>query len=242
MMAAIHSAALCPVRMLRTRKGGRAASRCNRGGFRRKVMPETSIPYTPLGVDSKRVPDFWLYQCLRRFNGFLAHVLALGLTIFLIILARPGTSLFSWHPVFMAAAYCLCMTEAVLLLSPETSPFCPLTRKSKTRLHWLLQLCVPFFAVAGITFIICNKNRTEQPHFTSWHSILGGLTLIATCCQAVCGLALLCPQLVQITAVSRLKLYHVTCGLLVYLLATSTVLLGSRSKLQIYTGRHDETL
>ncbi|XP_077151365.1 putative transmembrane reductase CYB561D1 isoform X1 [Ranitomeya variabilis] len=151
-----------------------------------------------------------------------------SLHIRLLSVPEPGTvrGLFSWHPVFMAAAYCLCMTEAVLLLSPETSPFCPLSRKSKTRLHWLIQLCVPVFAGVGIAFIIWSKNRSELSHLTSWHSLLGGLTLITTCCQAVCGLALLFPRLARVTAVSRLKLYHATWGLLVYLLSTATVLFG----------------
>ncbi|XP_069801071.1 probable transmembrane reductase CYB561D1 [Dendropsophus ebraccatus] len=189
-------------------------------------MPEVPVLYALPGAESPRGSDYWLYRCLRRFSGFVAHVLALGVTIFLVILARPGTSLFSWHPVFMAAAYCLSMTEAVLLMSPETSPFCPLSRKSKTRLHWLLQLCVPVLAGLGIAFIICSKRRSEQSHLTSWHSMLGVLTLITTCCQAVCGLALLFPRLARVTAVSRLKLYHATCGLLVYLLSTATVFLG----------------
>ncbi|KAM4702470.1 putative transmembrane reductase CYB561D1 [Discoglossus pictus] len=193
----------------------------HRGG-----MPEISVPYSHLGTESPRTPDVWLYRCLRRVSGFLAHVFALGFTIFLLMLARPGTSFFSWHPVFMSVAFCLCMTEAVLLLSPENSPFCPLSRKSKSRLHWVTQLIVPVFAGTGLVFIVCSKNRSELPHLTSWHSILGLLTLGATCCQAVCGLALLCPRLARVTAVSRLKLYHATCGLLVYLLATTTVLLG----------------
>ncbi|KAM4794839.1 putative transmembrane reductase CYB561D1 [Rhinophrynus dorsalis] len=126
----------------------------------------------------------------------------------------------------MAVAFCLCMTEAVLLLSPETSPFCPLSRKWKSRLHWLAQLSVPLWAGCGLVFIVCSKNRSEKPHLKSWHSILGLLTLGATCGQAVCGLALLFPQLARVTAVSRLKLYHATCGLIVCLLATATVLLG----------------
>ncbi|KAM9321574.1 putative transmembrane reductase CYB561D1 [Gastrophryne carolinensis] len=192
-------------------------------------MSNSSIPYTLVGVESPRVPDFWLYRCLRRFSGFLAHVLALGFTIFLIILARPGTSLFSWHPVFMAAAFCLCMTEAVLLLSPETSPLCPVSRQSKVRLHWIIQLCVPVLAGVGLYFIISSKNRSELSHLTSWHSILGVMTLTATFCQTVCGLALLCPRLARVSAVSRLKLYHATCGLLVYVLSTFTVLLGVSS-------------
>ncbi|XP_072279793.1 probable transmembrane reductase CYB561D1 isoform X4 [Pyxicephalus adspersus] len=221
-----------------------------------QVMPEASVPYTLFWVDTPGIPDFWLYRCLRRFIGFLAHILALGFTVFLIILARPGTndsnyamdlspyrmsiiykqmwmycligqpSLFSWHPLFMAIAFCLCMTEAVLLLSPETSPLCTLSRKSKIRLHWLLQMSVPILAGTGTTFIVCSKNRSEQPHLTSWHSVLGLITLMATCCQAVCGFALLCPRLAQVSAVSRLKMYHATCGLMVYLLATATVVLG----------------
>ncbi|XP_056413846.1 probable transmembrane reductase CYB561D1 isoform X2 [Hyla sarda] len=119
-------------------------------------MPQVPVLYALSGAESPRVSDYWLYSCLRRFSGFVAHVLALGVTIFLVILARPGTSLFSWHPVFMAAAYCLCMTEAVLLLSPETSPFCPLARKSKIRLHWLMQLLVPIFAGLG-----CSASRPD---------------------------------------------------------------------------------
>ncbi|XP_053562740.1 probable transmembrane reductase CYB561D1 [Bombina bombina] len=189
-------------------------------------MPELPVLYTQPGAESQRGTDFWLYRYLRRISGFLAHVLALGFTVFLLILARPGTSLFSWHPVFMAVAFCLCMTEAVLLLSPETSPICPLSRKCKTRMHWLAQLCVVVLASIGLVFIVCSKNRSELPHLTSWHSIFGLVTLGSTCCQAVCGLALLCPRMVRVTSVSRLKLYHATCGLLVYLLATATVLLG----------------
>ncbi|XP_056413848.1 uncharacterized protein LOC130356387 isoform X3 [Hyla sarda] len=67
-------------------------------------MPQVPVLYALSGAESPRVSDYWLYSCLRRFSGFVAHVLALGVTIFLVILARPGTSLFSWHPVFMAAA------------------------------------------------------------------------------------------------------------------------------------------
>ncbi|XP_053310300.1 probable transmembrane reductase CYB561D1 [Spea bombifrons] len=189
-------------------------------------MPESSAPYSLLGAESPQVADFWLYRCLRKLSGFLAHVLVLGFTIFLVILARPGTSLFSWHPVFMAAAFSLCMTEGVLLLSPEMSPFCLLSRKSKTRLHWLAQLFALVWAGTGLAFIVCSKNRSEQPHLTSWHSIIGVFTLGATCCQAICGLVLLCPHLFQVFKVTRFKLYHATCGLLVYVLATSTVLLG----------------
>ncbi|KAG8451145.1 hypothetical protein GDO86_003418 [Hymenochirus boettgeri] len=68
-------------------------------------MPDIPSVYKPLAVESPHVPDFWLYRCLRRLGGFLAHVLTLGFTIFLVILLdQEPVSLFSWHPVFMAIA------------------------------------------------------------------------------------------------------------------------------------------
>ncbi|XP_019369398.1 PREDICTED: cytochrome b561 domain-containing protein 1, partial [Gavialis gangeticus] len=167
-----------------------------------------------------------LLRCLRRCPGLLAHLAALGLELLLLLLSRPGTSLFSWHPVFMSIAFCLCMTEAILLFSPENSPFCFCSRKVKVRLHWTAQTLVIVAATLGLGFIISSKNRSEYPHFVSWHSILGIVTLIATCGQALCGLCLHFPQLLRVSSVARLRLYHITCGLVVYLLATFTVALG----------------
>ncbi|XP_025022016.1 uncharacterized protein LOC103066203 isoform X7 [Python bivittatus] len=47
-----------------------------------------------------------VFVWLRRGCGALAHLAALGMTVFLLLLSRPGTSLFSWHPVFMSIALC----------------------------------------------------------------------------------------------------------------------------------------
>ncbi|XP_029429286.1 cytochrome b561 domain-containing protein 1 [Rhinatrema bivittatum] len=170
-----------------------------------------------------------LRRFLRAVPGFLAHLVAFSFTAFLLLLSRPGTSLFSWHPVFMALAFCLCLTEAILLLSPENSPFCFCTRKTKLQLHWIGHGFVILFAAAGLIFIVSSKNRSEQQHFTSWHSILGAITILAACAQAICGVFVLFPKLVKMSSVARLKLYHITCGLIIYLLATFTVLLGVAS-------------
>uniref|UniRef100_A0A8C8SGP6 ascorbate ferrireductase (transmembrane) n=1 Tax=Pelusios castaneus TaxID=367368 RepID=A0A8C8SGP6_9SAUR len=163
---------------------------------------------------------------LRRGFGALAHLVALGLTVFLLQLSRPGTSLFSWHPVFMSIAFCLCLPEAILLFSPENSPFCFCSRQVKVWLHWTVQTLAVVTAALGLAFIVSSKNRSELPHLVSWHSLLGLLTLIATSGQALCGLSLRFPQLLRITSVARLRLYHATCGLVVCLLATFTVVLG----------------
>ncbi|XP_031231034.1 cytochrome b561 domain-containing protein 1 isoform X1 [Mastomys coucha] len=170
-----------------------------------------------------------LTRWLRRGSGILAHLIALGFTIFLTVLSRPGTSLFSWHPVFMALAFCLCMAEAILLFSPEHSLFFFCSRKTRIRLHWAGQTMAILCAVLGLGFIISSKIRSELSHLVSWHSWIGALTLLATGGQALYGLCLLCPRAAQVSRVARLKLYHLTCGLVVYLMATVTVLLGMYS-------------
>ncbi|XP_035108288.3 putative transmembrane reductase CYB561D1 isoform X2 [Callithrix jacchus] len=142
--------------------------------------------------------------------------------------AAPG-GLFSWHPVFMALAFCLCMAEAILLFSPEHSPFFFCSRKARIRLHWAGQTLAILCAALGLGFIISSRTRSELPHLVSWHSWVGALTLLAIGGQALCGLYLLCPRAARVSRVARLKLYHLTCGLVVYLMATVTVLLGMYS-------------
>uniref|UniRef100_A0A8C6WY35 Cytochrome b561 family, member D1 n=1 Tax=Neogobius melanostomus TaxID=47308 RepID=A0A8C6WY35_9GOBI len=43
--------------------------------------------------------DSRLYVWMRRVAVIAAHVTGLSLTITISVLSRPGTSLFSWHPV-----------------------------------------------------------------------------------------------------------------------------------------------
>lgn len=142
---------------------------------------------------------------------------------------EAGRGLFSWHPVFMALAFCLCMAEAILLFSPEHSLFFFCSRKARIRLHWAGQTLAILCAALGLGFIISSRTRSELPHLVSWHSWVGALTLLATAVQALCGLCLLCPRAARVSRVARLKLYHLTCGLVVYLMATVTVLLGMYS-------------
>ncbi|XP_061488541.1 probable transmembrane reductase CYB561D1 isoform X2 [Rhineura floridana] len=134
--------------------------------------------------------------------------------------------LFSWHPAFMSIAFCLCLTEAILIFSPEGFLFCSCSHKVKVQLHWTAQTLALVAATLGLAFIVSSKNRSELPHFVSWHSILGLLTFLATCGQVLFGFCLRFPQLLRISSVARLQLYHVTYGLTVYLLATFTVVLG----------------
>nr|XP_046237500.1 probable transmembrane reductase CYB561D1 [Scatophagus argus]XP_046237509.1 probable transmembrane reductase CYB561D1 [Scatophagus argus] len=183
----------------------------------------SDVEYSPVG-EGLGMRDFWLYVWLRRAAVIAAHVTGLGLTLIIFLLSRPGTSLFSWHPVLMSFAYCLCMTEGILLFSAEGSPFCCKSRKVKVRLHWFCQALVLIAAATGLGFMVASKNVSERPHLVTWHSMLGICTVAATVLQAACGICVLFPKLLRLSSLPRLKLYHATCGLVVYLLATVTVM------------------
>lgn len=119
------------------------------------------------------------------------------------------------------------MTEGILLFSAEGSPFCFKSRKGKVRLHWFCQALVLIAAATGLGFMVASKNVSERPHLVSWHSVLGVCTLATTVLQAACGLCMIFPKLLRLSSsLPKLKLYHATCGLVVYLLATATVVLA----------------
>ncbi|XP_029357213.1 putative transmembrane reductase CYB561D1 [Echeneis naucrates] len=188
-------------------------------------MP-SDVEYSPVG-EGLGMRDFWLYVWLRRAAVIAAHITGLGLTIIISLLSRPGTSLFSWHPMCMSFAYCLCMTEGILLFSAEGSPFCFKSRKGKVRLHWFCQALVLIASATGLSFMVASKNVSERAHLTTWHSLLGICTMATTVLQAVCGICMIFPKLLCLSSsLPKLKLYHATCGLVVYLLATVTVVLA----------------
>lgn len=176
------------------------------------------------GAARRRCGGLYLY--LRKAAGATAHLSALTISVYVGVLSRLGTSRFSWHPACMSVAVCFCMTEAILTFSKDSSPFFCCTVQAKVRLHWVMQVLATIFGSIGLVFIVSSKNISESPHLTSWHSILGIGTAIAVGGQLLCGLCLLFPQLINTYSVARLRLYHATCGLLAYLMAMATVMLG----------------
>ncbi|XP_051531467.1 probable transmembrane reductase CYB561D1 isoform X2 [Myxocyprinus asiaticus] len=192
-------------------------------GMTRGMRSSLDVEYSPVG-ESFSMQEFWLYVCLRRVSVVAAHIISFGLAILTSILSRPGTSLFSWHPVCMSLGFGLCMTEGILLFSAEGSPLCFKSRKWKVRLHWFFQALLLVFGATGFSFMVASKNVSEHSHFTSWHSLLGVGTMAATVLQAICGIFLLFPTLISTQSFPRLRLYHRTCGLVAYLLATITIM------------------
>ncbi|XP_059679274.1 transmembrane reductase CYB561D2 isoform X1 [Gavia stellata] len=186
-----------------------------------------------------------LYRSLRAAAGAVAHLVALGFPTAVAVLARPGSSLFSWHPLLMALAvspapppprlpatspccapFSFLMTEALLIFSPETSLLRSFSRKVKVRVHWVLQLLALLCALLGLGVITYNKHLNGKAHFVTWHGLTGLLTVLYAGGQCMGGVLLLYPKLMKNWTLAKLKLYHATSGLVGYLLGCASLMLG----------------
>ncbi|XP_036387976.1 cytochrome b561 domain-containing protein 2 [Megalops cyprinoides] len=170
-----------------------------------------------------------IYGYLRVACGLLVHLLCAGFTVFIAVLARPGSSLFSWHPLLMTLAFSLFMTEALLLFSPDCSPIWKLPHKTKGRFHWILQCLAATCAGLGLAAICYNKHLNNKSHFTTWHGLIGLLTVSYAVLQLVGGIPLLYHNLVKGWSLAKLKRYHAVSGLVAYVLGSSSLLLGMGS-------------
>ena len=118
------------------------------------------------------------------------------------------------------------MTEAILIFSPHGSPIKGFSHKIKGRVHWILQdLCVSC-AVLGLAAIFYNKHLNSKPHFTSWHGVLGLLTVCVVGLQSLAALPLIYHSLAKCWSLAKLKRYHAASGLITYLLGSMNLLLG----------------
>ncbi|XP_041744539.2 transmembrane reductase CYB561D2 isoform X2 [Coregonus clupeaformis] len=138
--------------------------------------------------------------------GILTHVLCVVFTVFITVLAKPGTSLFSWHPFLMTLA--------------------KLPHKTKRRVHWILQCLCASCATVGLASIFYNKHLNGKPHFASWHGLVGLGTVCVVGVQSLAALPLLYHSLAKGWSLARLKRYHAASGLVTYLLGSVSLLLG----------------
>ncbi|XP_017580292.1 cytochrome b561 domain-containing protein 2 [Pygocentrus nattereri] len=170
-----------------------------------------------------------LYSVSRLLCGISAHTLCAAFTVLIAALAKPGSSLFSWHPFLMTLAFSFFMTEAVLLFSPHSSPVAKLKHPTKARLHWILQCLSACCAAVGLGAIFYNKHLNGKPHFASWHGLIGVITVGVVVIQSVGALPLLYHKLAKGWSLAKLKRYHAASGLLTYLLGSASLLLGTCS-------------
>ncbi|XP_066528046.1 cytochrome b561 domain-containing protein 2 [Hoplias malabaricus] len=167
-----------------------------------------------------------LYSFSRFLSGICAHLVCAVFTGLMVALARPGSSLFSWHPFLMTLGFSFLMTEAILLLSPHVSPAWRLKHQAKTRLHWALQCLCAMCVLLGLGAIFYNKHLNDKPHFSTWHGLIGLMTVCLFLIQSVGALPLLYHKLAKGWSLAKLKRYHAASGLLTYLMGSVSLLLG----------------
>jgi len=79
--------------------------------------------------------------------------------------------------------------------------------------------------------IYYNKLVNDKPHFTSWHGLLGVITVVYILLQCCGGLNLLYPQTaVRFMRLISLKQLHATSALMLYTLAIVTLVTGMLSR------------
>lgn len=118
------------------------------------------------------------------------------------------------------------MTEAILLFSTHASVIKRFSHKTKSRVHWILQSLTLSCAVLGLAAISYNKYLNGKPHFSSWHGLLGLLTVCVVALQSLAALPLNYHSLAKGWSLAKLKRYHAASGLVTYLLGSVSLLLG----------------
>lgn len=118
------------------------------------------------------------------------------------------------------------MTEAILLFSPHGSIIKRFPHKTKGRVHWVLQSLCCLCAALGLAAIFYNKHLSGKAHFTSWHGLLGLLTVCVVAGQSLAALPLVYPSLAKGWSLAKFKRYHAASGLVTYLLGSASLLLG----------------
>ncbi|CAG7834654.1 unnamed protein product [Allacma fusca] len=116
--------------------------------------------------------------------GFnLAHVFvtASGVTIF--YLARPGSSLFSYHPALMAVGTMVLSFESVLLLKDKRVP-----RRNKIFVHWATGVSGLVVTLLAFQAIYRFKSYNSRAHFATLHGRFGIATIAVLLLQNLGGL------------------------------------------------------
>jgi len=158
------------------------------------------------------------------------HLVTGAVTLFMFYTAAPGSDLFSWHPTLMTISFCLLMSQAIAIFSPESSLLHSSERKDKVQLHWILNLFALLAGAGGFGAIYLNKEIVGKKHFTTWHGLFGLITCIGVLVAAAGGIIAKYNQYVKdYIRPINVKLYHATGSMIVFSLAMVTICLACYS-------------
>jgi hypothetical protein len=116
----------------------------------------------------------------------VTSILVLLITTWVVVLSNNPKALgwFSFHPPLQSLALCL-FTFGILTLQPTSQPQ---TKKAGLARHQVFMICLAFPAILlGTTAMIYTKYSHGAPHFTTWHSKFGLVSIIWITLQVSIG-------------------------------------------------------
>ncbi|KAI4459777.1 hypothetical protein MML48_6g00000728 [Holotrichia oblita] len=152
-----------------------------------------------------------VFECIT----VVVHILALGLTIFIIYLCFLDDSfnLRTWHVLLYTVGWTLLMTEGILTVVKENIFTKRLQQPTRVHIHWATLLLATELIIGGLGTIVWNRSRVIGSHFLTEHGISG---ILATVCAFVTVLngvpALYSAQLRKIISPNINKLFHAFFG------------------------------
>ena len=152
-------------------------------------------------------------------------VTLLLLGVFIAILAKPGSSLFSWHPFCMSASFFMLIPFSTKILKYRSV----LNYQTRKRAHWMSQLFSMFLVLFGFYAIYENKNRLNKLHFTTNHGLSGLITVI---CMAIQSFVFGIPANWKVFgfSMSKFKKWHVFFSVVSFLASMVTLILAFGTK------------
>ncbi|XP_037088249.1 cytochrome b561 domain-containing protein 2-like [Pollicipes pollicipes] len=152
----------------------------------------------------------------------LAVLLTTPIIGYIIYVAVPGSSLFSWHPICMSISFAGMMLGGAEVFSLGSQRY-----RHRVTLHWQLQAAAAVLSLAGLAAIFFNKELRGAPHFTSTHGQLGLAAVAAATVQSAGGLlALYATRLPRLVAPRLTKTLHAMSGVVLVALGLYTLRLG----------------
>ena len=148
------------------------------------------------------------------------------------MLGKQWTNLFQYHPISMTVCFLGLMPE--LLYVSRSLRKCRSMNERSERIgdHLLLATMVKTLALVGFIAIYVDKNHRGKKHFTTWHGLMGVITVLVVAFQVLVGLAYhfrLGPWRKFSAYLSTLRKIHKYCGIAVLLLGSISMFLGWKS-------------
>ncbi|XP_068213183.1 transmembrane reductase CYB561D2-like [Palaemon carinicauda] len=146
--------------------------------------------------------------------------------VYIAVIAKLGSSLFSFHPVLMTFSFTGAMSEALFIFT-KYGVASRSTHRTRVTAHWIMIGLAALCHSVGYAVIYYNKEVNNKPHHTSWHGFLGFIVSILFWIQVSFGFFAKYPLLLRsFLSVIKIRTSHALFGILIFISGIGTMILG----------------